>query len=159
MTNLKLLGGWHRLWLVLAVIWLIPVLITTITHIPKQSESEIKSEWVNEKLNLIKSERSLQESLPDLRQRIYGNKTDDEIIRPTNEGSSEGSSHFDSSTAVPIEKAMQIDERYEAKLDNLKKQSIFEIVGFGLLAWIVPLATIYLLGMAIRWVIEGFRKK
>jgi len=153
MTAFSNLNGWQRLWLLCAVIWAIPVALYMIQEISTETESEIKSQWANAKIELIKKHHSSGETLAALRQRLYGSASDEEIIHPAQTHSG----HFDFSTAVPVDESQAVDSMYESRLGQRQNQSTAKILMLGFLAWLAPVAGLYLFGKAVRWVYDGFR--
>jgi broad specificity phosphatase PhoE len=153
MNALTKLNGWKRLWLLLAAIWLIPVGVFTFTELPRENESDIKARWANDIVNLQKNHHGGGESLAAYRQRVYGNRSDDDIIHPPH---TEGG-HFDFSTAVPAEEIEQINQRYEAALQERERASPSKTLLVGFFAWAVPLLVLYVFALGVHWVYVGFK--
>ena len=155
MTGLNNLNGWQRLWLLCAVLWAIFVAVFTIQSIPTETESEIRTQWANAKIELIRKHHSSGESLAKLRQRLYGDASDEDIIHPTQNHSR----IFDPYTAVPDDESLAVDEMFESQLSRRQNLSIPRIFGFAFLAWLIPVAGLYFLGKMMHWVYIGFRDK
>ena len=153
MISQTTLNGWKRLWLLFATIWLIPVAVFTLTELPRENESDIKAHWATDIVNLRKNYHGGGESLDAYRQRVYGNRSDEDIIHPphTEDG------HFDLSTAVPAEEIEQINKRYEAALQERERTSPSKTLLIGFFAWAVPLLVLYVFGLGVHWVYLGFK--
>ena len=154
MNALSKLNGWKRLWLLLAAIWTVPVAVFTFTELPNETESGIKSRWASEIIDLRRKYHGQGESMAAYRQLKYGNASDEEIIHP----SGHPSGKFDLSSAIPVAEAEQINQQYESKLAQLANKSPSKVVLIGFVVWLIPLVTIYVLGLAIYWVYVGFRR-
>lgn len=50
----------------------------------------------------------------------------------------------------------KLGEQYTKRIANLNKERIENIV-FGFLFWIIPVITVYILGLAVRWIYRGFK--
>lgn len=153
MNALSKLNGWKRLWLFLAAIWLIPVGVFTFAELPHESESDIKARWATDIVNLQKHHHGGGESLAAYRQRVYGNRSDEDIIRPPH---TKGD-HFDFSTAVPAEEIEKINRSYEAALQELERAHLSKTLLIAFFAWAVPLLILYVFGLGVHWVYIGFK--
>ena len=155
MTILDKFNGWQRLWLLCTVLWALPVVALTVMAFPTVTVSEVNAQWANAKIDLIRKYHGNGEALAGFRKRLYGNASDEEITHPVKKHDGK----FDPSTAVPADEAQTLDAQYQARLTNLGDGSKFKAVAFGFLAWALPVIAIYLLGIAVRWVYVGFRRK
>lgn len=147
--------------LLVAIVWAIPVVAFTVATWPSETESGIKSRWADEKVDVMRKHHGPGASLVDFRSQVFGNKSDEEIIHPKG---------FDITTAVPVGEKdpeaeaqaieeREIDERNELRIAQLANQSRTKTIVFGFLAWALPLAALYLIGIGGHWVSEGFRRK
>ena len=154
------LSGWKRLWLVLAVIYLIPVAALTVGQIPKKSG--IMRQWAIDVIEVDKnSDSSISNvstleilSLFEKRGHSYQdiiNKLTDVILK--------GIEDKDGSKWVKLAdklKLKELREQYTEKLANLNRDRV-RIAGIGFLFWIVPVVIVYILGLTVKWIYMGFK--
>lgn len=150
------LNGWQRLWIVLAVVWATLVLLFIFNTAP--TEKSIKAGWANAIVELGQKTNARNETPSQYRQRAFGGRSDEEIIRfgplPTHEMDKDG---FDPSRAVPADEFIAINSNYAAQLSVLPRVWSKTLVS-GLLVWAIPLGALYLIGRASHWIYVGFRK-
>lgn len=144
------LNGWQRLWVVLAVIYLLPVVGFTIALFPKQRD--LVSSRVYDSIRAVGEYREKNDSgfrfegAFSFRAKYYSDISDDEIIKGLHE---KWGSKVDFS---------KIEVEYKQKLDALPAERA-KAVGIALLAWLVPVLAVYVLGLAVTWIIRGFRRE
>jgi hypothetical protein len=155
MISLNRLSGWQRLWILLAIIWAVPVVAFTIAALPTDTESEIYAQWAIEKIELIRRFHGQNESQTEYRRKVYGNATDREVVRPR----ADPSKHFDPLTAMPGDELDAINQRYESRLAQLERHSPIGTAIRGFLVWALPAIALYLLGIGVHWVYSGFRSR
>lgn len=164
------LNGWQRLLILLAIIWAILVVAFTVTRWPKtwQTEAEIRSHWVshwaNDRIAVFEKYEGNGEPFDVYRGKVFAGKSDEEIVNPRG---------FDIFTAVGVDdqspsfrkdrartdEVIELDHKYSAIVNSLPRRSRAETVGIAFLAWGLPLAMLYLIGVGVHWVYEGFRRK
>jgi len=123
--------------------------------------ADVKRQWVAEKLEAIRRYEPKPMSAAAVRDEWYPNETDDEILNP-HDG-------FDAAEAVEAGdspgKAIAQARANEVELVNLKFEALMSHPPLRVLAWraalvtAVPLMALYLGGVAVAWVIAGFRRK
>jgi hypothetical protein len=145
------LNGWKRLWVLLVVLWLWPVLAVTISKLPSRETIKVLHDWASEKIDLVRQYHPTNESLAEFRLRVYGARTDEEIVHPKSEPGK-----FDASSAVPAETDDAIDQKYRTLFERLSNESEGKAIGVGFLLWIIPPIIIYLIAIAAKWVYLGF---
>ena len=79
-----------------------------------------------------------------VRQKYYGDLSDEEIIDRLN-------TKFKGKVDLS-----RIELEYLRKLDGLRGEQA-KVVGYALMWWLIPSSCLYLLGLAVAWVIRGFR--
>jgi hypothetical protein len=143
-----LIGGWHRLWLVLSAIYLVLVVAISAFQFPQSSAGFSQEERLKRSGALVaeylKANPNFAKQPPVLPSEYGGVPVDrsqipDELARL--HAKYKGQVDFS-----PIEQAFASD------LTNDRLQ----YVGIVFLVWFVPVALFYLLGLAVRWVIKGF---
>lgn len=149
MNRFKNLNGWQRLWAVLSILYIIPVVAVVVVSFPNLEE--INSSRVYASLTAVADYRKTSE--PDfrwegaysVRTTFYRDLSDKEIIERIQE-----------KWGGKVNLA-SIDAKYQAKVNDLTVQQS-KSIGFGVLAWLIPVISVYLLGLALAWIMQGFRK-
>lgn len=143
----KRLNGWQRLWVVLVSVYLVPVVGVMINVMPHRSNYELAR--TSDSIEIVG--RYLESNTPgyvfegvySIRQKHYGALTDEKIIERLHEKYKD---KVDFS---------RVELEYFRKLDmHLLEQA--KVAGYGVLFWLVPSLALYLLGVAVGWVIKGF---
>lgn len=146
---IKYFNGWQRLWLVVVAMYLVPVVFLTIDALPTASAYS-----TTRVLDTIEfAGRQMESSKPGytfegshaVREKYYSDLTDEQIIERV---------HAKFKDRIDFSK---IESEYKRRLDNLYAEQI-KVVGSSLLWWIIPSALLYLFGVAVAWVIRGFRR-
>lgn len=150
MTSEKRIGGWHRLWIALSVIYLVSVVAIS-AQFP-QTKAVISQEERLERSSALVAE--------------YLRTNPEFAKQPPVLPSEYGGVPADGSQ-IPAELS-QLHSKYKGRVDfapieqpfapDLTSER-FQYVGVVFLIWFVPVALIYLLGLAVRWVIRGFSQK
>jgi len=155
-ANAQVVRGLLRLWVVASALWAIGVGAIVYTHPPSESRDQILARWVEADLILQKSSHPSSESLPELRIRLYGSATNEQIA--THHLPSATANHgFDPSTAVPVSQQDKIDREYNYRLDHLTLRPLLWMVFFAFGIWFAPVAAVFALGAGVLWVVAGFR--
>lgn len=144
MTPLNKLNGWQRLWLMCAAIWLIPVIIYTVTLFP------IKTPTASELLHDSSYINANAATKAATFVKYFGR---DSNYTGANEA-----------TKIAIRQRFGIESSLsssttEAEAIDVQHKSLLKIIALGFLAWVLPLVAIYVLGITIRWIYVGFRSK
>jgi hypothetical protein len=144
------LNGWQRLWVVLSVLYLVPVIGIAVILFPKQEsldESRVYDSISAVVSYVEKTEKArISEGVYTIRSKHYGDLPNDEIIQRLHE---KWCGKVDFTT---------IEEDYKQKLDALPTERA-KTAGIAFLAWLVPVIALYVLGLAIGWIIRGFRRE
>ncbi len=144
------LNGWQRLWVLLGVIYLVAIVIVTYSVIPKHSQ--ILSSWAYDIIDQIKTHEKLDTYNWTLRNEIFGDKSDKDIVEGTNRKAANSNDKEWQRTVQELEK------KYKKQFDGLPKEQM-ETIGIASLVWAGSMAFLYALGFGIGWVYRGFRKK
>ena len=142
---MRKLNGWQRLWIVVAVIYLVVVCVITSMFMAK--DSEIKRSWASDIIDVVKTHDKSLQDLPTWKMLNVYRSSDlsyEEIIKKVKEKYST----FD---------YIEIDKKYEDKLASLGWERI-KVASIGFLFWLVPVILAYLLGLAVGWIYRGFRE-
>jgi ABC-type glycerol-3-phosphate transport system permease component len=130
------LSGWQRLWIVFAVLYLLPVVGFTAMVFPKQSD--IARTRLYDTIRAVREYREANE--PD------SNLSDEEVIKRL---------HDKWGRKVDFS---QIEAEYKQKVEALPMERA-KAVGIAFLVWFIPVLLIYAIGMTVAWVIRGFRRE
>ena len=137
------LNGWQRLWIVVAVIYLVVVCVTTFSLMP--NESEIKRSWASDIIDFVKTHDKSSQHLSTWEiLNAYSDLRYEEIIKRMKKKYS-------------TFEYMEIDKKYEDKLANLGWERT-KVASIGFLFWLVPVILAYVLGLAVGWIYRGFRE-
>ena len=158
---MKRFNGWQRLWIVLSVLYAIPVVLFTANSI---AESERYSDSArakyalkafadhpqNKKIETLPLEKQQELAIDSARARLrlagehqVDRQTDEEFVRSL------------------LEKWRDTIDFSEIDAENRKMIEQFslvrvKVIGYGFLAWVAPVAFLYVLGLSIGWIARGF---
>jgi hypothetical protein len=148
----KHINGWQRLWVVLVVLYLVPVIASTLGKWP--TEYKFNDAMI---LECIESAARHSESTTpgltyekaraELMWDYYGSfdsKPDIWAIEGIR------SAYGDKANIV------EIQDKYIDKIVNIRTEQA-KVFGVAVLWWLIPSALLYLIGLVIAWVIQGFR--
>ena len=144
------LNGWQRLWVVLSALYLVPVVGITVTMFPKQES--LDDSRVYDSISAVvsyveKTEKArMSEGAYTIRSKHYGDLSNDQVIQRLHQ---KWDGKVDFTT---------IENEYKQKLEALPAERA-KTAGIAFLAWLVPVIAVYMLGLAIGWVIRGFRRE
>jgi len=144
------LNGWQRLWVILSALYLIGVIAVAMTLLPKQES--LDDSRVYESISAVvthieKTEKaSVSEGPYTIRSKHYSDLSNEQVIDRL---------HSKWNGQVDFTK---IEKDYKDKTSALPMERA-KVGGFALLAWLIPVATVYVLGLAIGWIIRGFRRE
>lgn len=142
------LNGWQRLWIVITILYLIPVVIGTMSYLPKREE--ILSSRTYAAIDAVAEYRKVNESdfrwdgAYSVRTTFYANLDDDQVFARLSE-------KWGSKVNLAV-----IEAEHQKRLDALPVAKA-KIVGLGLLCWLIPAILVYVLGLSVAWIIQGFR--
>jgi len=110
------------------------------------------SSWASDAVDLIKTREKTGIYSWILRKEIFGDATDEEVVTRIKSGSARTTDkEWDRKVAA-------LEAKYAKKIEDLSGEQL-QTVGIAFLAWLVPLALLYLLGYGIGWVYRGFKNK
>ena len=147
MIFLQSAGGWLRLWLVVATIWLAGSIAIIVQTFP--TEVSVRAD-----LN-AGTERFLDffANPQEIRERCY--KLDD--LRHVHACMKVGG--YKEAIERRKEEGESLRQKTEATIEADLQSMQIKAIAIGLVIWFVPLAFVFLLGMAVKWVFRGFQKK
>lgn len=156
------LNGWQRLWIVVAVLYL-PVAVTVVAaRLP--TRSQIYSSWADATLQVAGEElrRANQHQWQDweLRERLFPKLTAEELVQKITDGARKTDLNDPTNKvrASYKEEILRLESTYRPRLDALSTERA-KLVGWGVLGWAGPLAILYGFGLAVGWVVRGFRQR
>ena len=139
------LGGWHRLFLILAFFYFIAVSLFFAKLIPTAADDQ--ETRLFDTVNLIREHR------PDYFSESWTYKVVDSIIE---QGPEEWLEKVHGVFRGMIDFS-PIEQRYQQDLQNLtrdQRKTVLTALGF----WGIPVGVVYVLGQSVGWIIAGFRK-
>lgn len=144
------LNGWQRLWIVLILLYLVIVILFTTDNFPRAIEYETSRlydsmEAVGHHLETNTPGYTF-EGAYTARQKYYGKLSDEDVITRL---------HTKFKDKVNFTK---IESEYKAKISDLTIEQS-KTIGVAFLIWLIPSIALYLLGLAVAWVIGGFRRE
>lgn len=144
------LNGWQRIWVVLSIIYFLVVITVSgfIINDVRPSSVKIKKDYSYKfKLSLM-ANSDFRGLLDDAKQivieRLLNN---DEILNKFGH-----KKHLNN-------KFLDIKEQYKNELSELNKKQLhffIKSIVIFLLVWLIPICLIYVFGLSVRWVINGF---
>ena len=141
------LGGWHRLWLVLCVVYLLLVVGVSATLLPGKgslSESAIRLRMSPDNLRLLIP-------LPAIGEEVRASLSA-QVLRVSFEGRTV---LFQAGTPDSVIGRVLSD--YDAATSAAAMSARQRFVIGALSWWALPCVAVYLAGRSIRWVFDGFR--
>ena len=150
---MKRLNGWQRLWVLLSLIYSIPVAVVALLQFPTTNESYHTDDFYRE---------LRKESLSKLVISPSKSKSGGSFIDPDDIGTQV---EMPNGHLLPFKKGVTDDEmrtvarEYHSITERATLNRRLRIVGYSLLAWITPCVALYLVGVGIAWVRRGFRSE
>lgn len=138
------LNGWQRLWVVLSITYFAIVVAFTFSLWP--NESKIENCWVYSLIDETKDPNDYTYQIRD----AYKDISDKELIRRINAKYSSNQDYKEILNSINL--------KYQSELQSLWKEQI-KTIAIALMAWLLPIATVYLLGLSIGWIYKGFKNK
>jgi len=158
------LNGWRRLWIVLSVLYAAAVVIFVANTV---SDSDNYSDRMSASYTL-QAFADLPQDLPQIKALSLDNQREFAIDKARARRSlKEGRSHADNQTDEEFVRGIskkweglidfaRIDAERQTRLEQLTSSKL-EQIGYGFLAWVVPVVLVYILGLSVGWIIGGFR--
>lgn len=144
MLKLAQLNGWQRLWIVITIIYLIPVVIFSWSAMPTQSQ--VDNAYMYETIDFVKDNNPwLSKSSYSIRE-SYKDISDLDVVKLIHDR------YKNTYTDIDFDR---IDNSYLKKSNELFKNQA-RTVFYGLIGWLLPSASVYLLGYSIVWIKKGF---
>lgn len=178
---LNKLNGWQRLWVMLAILWLPPVVIWAYNDWPNAYTATVAGCVFSDELFSPAIEKILNDELSAWRQELASG------IGPWTEYAKPREQHFytlDEFAGIPgwkgdpigepkwaraplvedycptlmarLERSGRANELRQARNDDLLTRRL-KFFATTLAIWVIPLVAVYLLGVAVAWIIRGFR--
>lgn len=156
------LNGWQRLWVVLSVIYAVPVTLFTINSLA-ESERLSEKDRAHYALRTFSEtpENSTTEVLPLEKRRELA--IDKARARLRLSGEPQQDSRTDEEFVLTLQQKWrslidfsEIEAGYQRKMEQPSPDKA-KTIGYGLLAWVVPVIFIYFLGLSVWWIVRGFR--
>lgn len=144
MGTLVTSSGWHRLFLVLAFLWFVPVAWLTATAVP--TAEEYQRDRLFSTVNLIKGYH------PNYFNESWTYKVVDSIIQ---QGADQWLVEMHDKFQGKID-FNSIEQGYRDNMRDLSRNQ-YRTVFYGLAIWGVPVGIVYFLGASAAWIIAGFR--
>ena len=138
------LNGWQRLWVVLSIIYF--VIVVGFTFLLWSTESEIENSWVYSLIDKTKDPNDHSYEIRD----AYKDISDKELIRRINAKYSSNKDYKEILNTINL--------KYQSEVQSLWKKQ-FRAIAIALMAWLLPIAIVYLLGLCFGWIYKGFKNK
>jgi hypothetical protein len=138
------LNGWQRLWVVLSIIYFVIVVGFSFASWP--TESNIENSWVYSLIDKTKDPNDYAYQIRD----AYQDISDKELIRRINAKYSSNQNYKEILNTINL--------KYQSELQSLWKEQ-FKTIAIALMAWLLPIAIVYLLGLSFGWIYKGFKNK
>ena len=143
------LNGWQRLWIVVAALWLIVVISFLVAGVPKGSDHQ----ETRVSASMDAAGHYLERTKPGFiyrgawssRHERHGALSDEELLSRLHK-TYEGKVDFSA-----------IETEYQRKMDHLPQEWL-KAAGVAFLVWFVPAGLVYVLGVALAWILQGFRQ-
>jgi len=159
--SLNQMNGWLRLWFVLSILCGIIFTAFTINSLP--NSSDIQKAWAQEVLQVLASDMSktLSKEVSPVELKLidsFRGKSDKEITREWTTAARNINLDDPGQKSLTAYKAnvLNIEQRYQEKLDNLFKEQL-KYVFIALLLWIATSIAVLILGYSVGWIVRGFK--
>lgn len=158
------LGGWHRLWIVISIVYLVPVVYFTFLSTPKSAQMYNFEE--NFQLSKIDYSDLYEGSLSEVSHDrfVKANSLLEKVKSARNEGYSYSEIEeylIDQSYDKEIVSLSFLLLKDKAEKDGLKlyREHRKQIIIEGVMMWVFPVLLVYLIGLSVAWIYKGFTKK
>jgi hypothetical protein len=138
------LNGWQRLWVVLSIIYF--VIVAGFSFALWPAESNIENSWAYSLIDKTKDPNDYAYQIRD----AYKDISDKELIRRINAKYSSNQNYKEILNTINL--------KYQSELQSLWKEQ-FKAIAIALMAWLLPIAIVYLLGLSFGWIYKGFKNK
>lgn len=156
------LGGWLRLWIVLITIYAFAITVGAVST--ATSREEIIAAWTQEILQTLAADarKATGEQITVIQLRahkIFQNKSDEQIARElTQKAKDIDLTKPDMQISGQYkEDIASLAGKYEVRLETLPMEQAMH-VGYAFLIWLFPSLSMLVLGYAVGWVVNGFKK-
>jgi hypothetical protein len=162
-TGMRLrLNGWQRLWIVVAVLYLLVAAGVVAALLP--TRSQIYGSWADAALQVAGEDLRRTQQYPwqewELRELLFSKLTAEELVQKITDGARKMDLNdpTNKDRARYKEEILRLESTYRPRLDALSTERA-KVVGWGVLGWAGPLAILYGFGLAVAWVDRGFRQR
>ena len=95
----------------------------------------------------------------ELREHLFPKLTAEELVERITDGARklDLNDPTNKDRARYKEEILRLESTYQSRLDSLSTEQA-KVVGWGALGWAGPLAILYGFGLAVAWVVRGFRQ-
>ena len=152
-SRINALTGWQRLWLVASLLWLVAIPMLASTSFPTEAK------WEAETLaRIIEASTANRVATEEIKTGCWaqseksGELLDYALCMEANR------IPYQNSIARSREDAARIQEQGNLRIHDTLLTEQFKSVGLAALLWLIPVGTVYLLGVAGAWVVQGFRR-
>ena len=156
------INGWQRLWIVLSVLYLFPVIAVAVSIWPKSTH--IEKRFLNKTFELIyefegKNKKDKISNIVEEANRrgLFNNPKDEkeELMAAENWVALAELAIVKHKGKI---KFSEVRNTYEMELKKVTAKRK-RIVLFSPLIWFLPVVVLYILGLSVRWIIRGFKQK
>lgn len=161
-TGVRLrLNGWQRLWIVGGALYLLVVAGVVTAVLP--TRNQVYNSWANATLQVagedLRSTQKYQWQDWELREHLFPKLTAEELVERITDGARklDLNDPTNKDRARYKEEILRLESTYQSRLDSLSTEQA-KVVGWGALGWAGPLAILYGFGLAVAWVVRGFRQ-
>lgn len=150
-TMPKSLNGWQRIWVVLSVVYLLVVIAVSAPIISRgiPTIAKLQKTYAIELIALLDKYDPDYKSLTPEAKRIVSEK-----VSADYKALSKLSDNFKDN-----KKFSELEEKYRSDISNISRlhthylaRSIF----FSLMIWLIPISTVYAIGLSAGWIMRGF---
>jgi hypothetical protein len=145
------LNGWQRLWVVGGAVWLIVVALAAAKNFP--TADEYRSTWL--KFAEAEAPSMLPKRTPDL------SECEDKARKLADPYGALMDCHSTATKPTDDDKKRYVETiaKGEAEIRDELPSAQAKAVGFAVLAWAIPAALVYGLGLLVVWVRRGFQQQ
>ena len=159
--NLNQMNGWLRLWFMLSILCGIIFTAVTINSLP--NSRDIQKAWAQEVLQVLAADMSktLSKEVSPAELKLidsFRGKSDKEITREWTTAAKNINLDDPGQKSLTAYKAnvLNIEQRYQEKLDNIFKEQL-KYVFIAFLLWFATSIAVLVLGYSVAWIYRGFK--
>lgn len=147
------LNGWQRLWIVLAVVWLIGASAFAVMQFP--TEQKWRAAW---RLHTYERTKELQQPVAEIEEHCRKSSSEANYILDFSKCMDASRLQYQNAKTHYKDQTKWLYDEGERRVGEDLPREQLKTIGFSIALWIVPLLALYALGLGVAWVRKGFSR-